>query len=98
VITRVSGAALAAITLAVAALAGCGGQASVTPKPTVSRPAVSVSGCTTALEKAGLTVLVTDAGGTYPAAVTRACNGLSAAEMSTAVNTAMTHLTGAPAG
>jgi len=50
------------------------------------------------MEKAGETALVQGAasGGTYPASVTRACDGLPAAEMNAAVNTAMTHLMNSP--
>jgi hypothetical protein len=88
----------AAVVLAALLLAACSSHsaAPAAPKPTESQPAASVSGCTSAMEKAGMTTLVTDAGGTYPPAVTRACDGLSAAEMSTAVNTAMTSLMNSP--
>lgn len=97
-ITRTSVTALAGI--AVAAAAGCGGQARVAPRPTVSRPAVSVSACTSAMEKVGEDVLVQAAVGDakYPAPVTRACDGLSSAAMSSAVNQAMSHLMSAPSG
>ena len=93
--TRTAGTALAGITLATA-LAGCG-QAGA-PKPATSTPAASVAACTSAMEKAGETALVQGAasGGTYPASVTRACDGLPAAEMNAAVNTAMTHLMNSP--
>jgi hypothetical protein len=91
--TRTAGTALAGITLA-AALAGCG-QASA-PKPPASTPAASVAACTKALEAAGENAIVQGAasGGTYPAAVNRACDGLSATAMNTAVNAAMGKLTG----
>lgn len=90
-ITRASGTALAAIALA-AALAGCG-QAG-TPRPAASTPAASVAACTKALEKIGVTAIAADAGGTFPASVNRACDGLSATAMNTAVNAAMGKLTG----
>ena len=90
--TRTAGTALAGITLA-AALAACG-QASA-PRPSASAPAASVAACTSALEKIGVTAIAADAGGTFPAAVNRACDGLSAAAMDSAVNTAMGKLTGA---
>lgn len=80
---------------AVAALAGCS-QAHVAPRPAASQPAVSVSGCVTAMEKAGEDALVQGAGsGKLPAPVARACAALSAAETNAAVNVAMTHLMGA---
>jgi hypothetical protein len=89
---------LAAVVLAALLLAACSSHsaAPAAPKPTASQPAASVSGCTSAMEKLGMTALVTDAGHTYPPAVTRACDGLSAAETSTAVNTAMTYLMNSP--
>jgi hypothetical protein len=89
---RVS-AALAVTTLAVAALAGCG-QAHVTPsapKPAATATA-SVTACVAALEKLGMTAIATDVGTAFPAAVNRACDGLSATGMNAAVNTAMSHL------
>jgi PBP1b-binding outer membrane lipoprotein LpoB len=91
---------LAAALLAALLLAACSSHsaAPAAPKPTASQPAVSVSGCTSAMEKVGMTTLVTDAGGTYPPAVTRACDGLSPAAMSSAVNQAMSYLMSAPSG
>lgn len=77
-IERTSAAALAGITLA-AALAACG-QAHVTspaPKATASGPAVTLAGCTSAMEKAGEDALVQGAAsGKLPAPVARACKDL----------------------
>lgn len=97
-IKRTSAAVLAATALA-AALAACG-QAHVTspaPNATASGPAVTLAGCTAAMEKAGEDALVQGAAsGKLPAPVARACNGLSSAETNTAVNTAMTYLMNKP--
>jgi hypothetical protein len=88
-------AALAGVALA-AVLAGCGQAHIATPSPrhTVSRPAVSVAGCTEAMEEAGEDALVQGvaSGGTLPPAVTSACDRLPPAAMNLAVNTAMSYL------